>query len=169
VSTRQTVRLADLGKYERRLAGRLRPMLARAALSAAMRSVQLMQQRTTTAPPASPQGSVGAFNYGQYRRVWRATKHPEGAVLFNPSKYAGVIEFGRRAGRFPPLEAIARWAQRKFSISRKDALQIAYPIAHAIARRGLLGRRVMTGAVREMADIYQQEFRHELDAELARP
>lgn len=55
---------------------------------------------------------------------------------------ARVIEFGRHAGkRQPPVDAIAAWAER-----RGLAAEAAFPIARAIARRGIKGRFFMRRA-----------------------
>jgi hypothetical protein len=166
-----TVNLGDLGKLEKKLGSRLNLVLRRASLSAAMRSVAYMQQRTRTAMPANPSGigSGGAVNTGAYLRAWRTGQSPQGASVYNSSKYAGVIELGRRTGKVPPREAIARWAQRRLGLDEKDARAAAYPIARAIARRGLVGRYVMTApeAMRKMADFFVEEFEKELDKVLS--
>ena len=66
-----------------------------------------------------------------------------GGTLFgqviSPLPYAIVqMETGRRAGApFPPLDAIALWAQRKLGLPEAQAKRAAYPIARAIAQRGL--------------------------------
>lgn len=51
---------------------------------------------------------------GTYRRSWRFEDIPGGAVVYNFSKHAPVIELGRRpGGRMPPLSVIADWVRRK--------------------------------------------------------
>jgi hypothetical protein len=162
---------SKLGHLEAQLQHRLVAIKSRAALSAAQRSVALMQQRTRQAPPANPSGigQGGAVNTGNYLRRWRAMRQANGASVYNPTPYAGVIELGRRPGsRMPPVGIIARWIQRRLSVSIEVARQSAFIIARAIAERGLLGRRVMTHptALRKMAKFFQDEFTKELDREL---
>jgi hypothetical protein len=137
-----------------------------------------MQERTRTAPPANPHGvgTGGAFNYGSYLRAWKAAgdygqlkgSNEDAAVLFNNSKYAGVIELGRRIGKLPPLKMIARWAQRRLALSPKDAQRAAWPIAHAIKKRGLAGRHVMGGAIPTLGQFFLEEMVHSLDIALRR-
>jgi hypothetical protein len=161
-----------LGKLERELAAGFIAVKRKAALSAAQRSVALMQTRTRRAIPANQAGigDGGAFNYGTYARSWRAVSAGDGnAVLFNFQKYAGVIELGRRTGTTPPIAMIARWAQRRLQLDEDEAARAAYPIARAIARRGLLGRHVMSApeALNDMAKFFVEEFTHELDTLLS--
>lgn len=57
-------------------------------------------------------------------------------------EYYHVMEFGRKpGGKLPPLPAIAAWARRK-GISASAV----FPIARAIARRGIKGRFFMRQA-----------------------
>jgi hypothetical protein len=168
------------------LGPKLNEAMQHGLLDGAQRCVPVMHRSTDQAPPASARGGVGARNQGDYRRAWQAAPHPEGAVLFNPSPYAGVIEFGRRIGKFPPLDAIARWAQRKLRVARvisrgkrkgtattramteKEARSAAFPIARAIARRGLRARFVMTSRLDEMASLVYDSITHAIDVVLER-
>lgn len=163
----------DLRNYPRylELAGpRLVQAGKRAILSAALRAVALMQRRTDLAPPANPAGigSGGAVNTGHFRRAWKATPAPDGAYLFNDAPYAGVVEFGRRAGsRMPPRDVIAHWAQRRLGMSRQDAMAAAWVIGRAIARRGLVPRRILNGSLDELRKLVANEIELEIEKELA--
>lgn len=161
----------QLGNFEDKLGTRLESIKRRSALSAAQRGVVLMQTRTRAAPPANPSGvgSGGAVNTANYLRRWKAVRTGEGAAVFNSAMYAGVIELGRRKGAaMPPIEQIARWAQRRLGMKYDDAKKIAFVIARSIARRGLRGRFIMTDptAQREMARYFLEEFTKELGLEL---
>jgi len=186
VGTTFTIGPERLGELETKLAGEYESTMRRAALSAAMRGVGLMQQRTRTALPASPGGpsAGGAVNYGTYLRAWKAEADADGASLFNSSKQAGVIEFGRRPGKFPPIAAIAQWALRRLRLkpegSRRGrsktsfsadeimtpAFRAAWPIARAIARRGLLPRLIMTGAAHVLGAYFDEEIDRATEAAL---
>lgn len=139
----------------------------RGVLSGAQRGVQLMQRRTETAVPASARGGVGAFNTGNYRGRWRSRPLSNGAMIYNDSNYAGIIDEGRRVGgRMVPLIVIQRWAQRRLQMSVKEAKRAAWPMAKAIQKRGLRPRRVMSGAIDQLKQIMRDEIARELRAEL---
>jgi hypothetical protein len=56
---------------------------------------------------------VGAVDTGEYVRAWHAAATLTGAVLFNSSRYAPVIEHGRRPGTMPPIAPLTLWVLRK--------------------------------------------------------
>jgi len=165
-----TFDLREYGPFLARLGERrLMEGARRGALSAALRSVALMQRLTDRAAPANPggTGTGGAVNSGHFRRAWNASALPDGAELFNDAPYAGVIEGGRRPGtRFPPVEAIARWVQRRLGLSESDAKAAAYVIARAISKRGLRGRKILDGSLSEIRAYVHEEILRELAVEM---
>lgn len=51
--------------------------------------------------------------------------------------YAAYVEYGRRAGKFPPIKALEQWVYKKLRVlDRKAARAIGFLIARSIARRG---------------------------------
>lgn len=55
----------------------------------------------------------------------------------NQTGYASFVEYGRRAGGFPPLQNIAAWAYKKLRLKDwKAANAIGFQIARKIAREG---------------------------------
>ena len=105
---------------------------------------------TIKAPYASANGGIGAVDTGKYLRSWKVSKATldgiRGVLITNSAAYMAVIERGRGLGkRPPPVDVIARWAQRRLGLPYKEARRAAWPIARAIGRRGLYARRVMTG------------------------
>lgn len=140
--------LAQLSAYVRGMSVKGFRAAAEAGIRrGAMRALPILQRSGDTAPPASPDGRVGAFNTGAYRRAWKAAGISGGARIFNAKPYAPVIEKGRKRGsRFPPLAAVERWAYLRLKLSKEEAHAAAFPIARAIARRGLKGRKVMKRA-----------------------
>lgn len=155
-----------LGPYIARFGVRAVDAARRGLLSASVRGWSLMVERTRRAPPANPggKGGGGAVNTGSFARAWRHGAIAEGeggtaggARIFNSSPYGAVIEHGRRAGTWPPRAAIARWAQRRLGLSEEDAQRAAFPIARAIARRGLLPRNIMSGAEPQLLKIMLRE------------
>lgn len=154
--------------YLRQLGDRAHVALQRGIVSGANRCIPLLQRRAETAPAASEHGGTGAVNTGDYRRRFRIRILERGAAVFNDHPAAGVIDRGRRVGVFPPLRAIKLWAQRRLGLDAKEAAAAAYPIARAIARRGLRPRNVQGGATAEMAAVVTEEAQRELAEELRR-
>lgn len=168
----RTIALSRLpGKYKA-----LGPGLVAAAVRGVrrggFRAVSMLQQFTGQAPPANPSGvgQGGAVNTGAYKRAWKMEPLPDGARVHNASPYAGVVEYGRRPGRFPPLLEVERWARRRLGLSPKEARRAAFPIARAIASRGLLPRLVLTGPqnAAALSKAFDEEIAKELDAALAK-
>ncbi len=50
--------------------------------------------------------------------------------------YAEYVEYGRRAGKFPPVRHLAQWAKKKLRLSGKRADSAGFLIARKIARKG---------------------------------
>jgi hypothetical protein len=163
------ISLAQLPGQYRKLGTRLPAAARRGALRGALRAVQTLQRATGLVPPASPYGATGAVNTGFYKRAWKYEALPDGARVFNAAGYASVIEYGRRPGRFPPTAAIVDWAQRRLGLSREEAKRAAFPIARAIAKRGLQPRRTMTDQLPGIEKDFFEELLKELDRELAKP
>ncbi len=148
------------GNYLRQLGARMVPAARRGALAAAYRAVAQLQRETS---------QDNLVNTANYKRSWRADRTELGAVVANQAPYAAVIEEGRRAGsRQPPTEYIKRWAQRRLGLSEAEAAAAAFPIARAIAKKGLKPRRVLQSARPEIRRFVLEEIKRELDAELRR-
>lgn len=52
------------------------------------------------------------------------------------SGYALFVEYGRRAGKFPPLDELIQWARKKFRLDEKEAKTVGFLTARKIAREG---------------------------------
>lgn len=61
-------------------------------------------------------------------------------------KYAPYIEFGRRAGRMPPVDVIEEWA------GRHGMAGAGYVIARAIGRRGIRAKHILENAAKSQAE-----------------
>jgi hypothetical protein len=113
------------------------------------RAKVIVTSSTRNAPPASPNGGIGAVNYLNYLKAWqvkRATLNGnKGVLVGNTRVYAPYIDYGRKPGRAPPVDAIALWAVKKLNLPYAAARKIAWPIARAIAKRGLRPRGVLHG------------------------
>lgn len=143
---------------------RLNPEAAqKGLLAAAMRSVGVLQDATRNATPGNPSGlGIGAVDTGRLVASWRAAQITNGARVYNTSPYAGIVEYGRRPGKFPNITAIARWAQRRLGLSKEEAARAAWPIAEAIARRGLAPRRVLANSLGQIKKLAIEEIKKAL-------
>ncbi len=163
-------RVPEIGNLMRRLGDKAEVAVNKAATSLSMRALAIVQDAVRTAPPANPsgKGSGGAVNTGRYLSAWEAAPKQQsgsfGVLIQAPNSrapYAAVIEYGRRPGsRPPPVEPIARWAQRRLRLPYEQAKGIAFGIARSIGRRGLKGRRVLTGTptVKKFRKAMQEEM-----------
>jgi hypothetical protein len=179
-----TVKLSrsDWVRYYKKLGAKLAPAAKRGAFRAALRARRHLIIATDDAPPASPRGSRGAVNTGAFKRSWKASREEYGARVYNDRPYAGVVEHGRRRGKFPPIDEIARWAQRKLTVrsaskrsktgyrrmKESEARGVAFVIARAIARRGLKGRKILTNSQPAIRNFLRAEVHDELEKALAR-
>lgn len=50
--------------------------------------------------------------------------------------YAAFVEYGRRAGKMPPVDFIIQWFRKKFGMDEKEARARGWASARAIARKG---------------------------------
>lgn len=166
--------LSEIGQLIEKLGDRAPVAIQKAATSLSMRALTIVQDAVRTAPPANPskKGAGGAVNTGRFLAAWEAAPAQQGTafgvliqVPNSKAPYAAVIEYGRRPGsRPPPSEPIARWAQRKLRLPYEQAKGVAFAIARSIGRRGLVGRRILTGrpTVTKLRTAMKEELLKEL-------
>lgn len=74
-------------------------------------------------------------------------------VSLNLEPYWKYVEYGRKAGKMPPIDAIAEWIRIKPIVPEPingkvpDTRQLAYLIARKIGREGIEGRKPITNIV----------------------
>lgn len=74
-------------------------------------------------------------------------------VIFLLPEYWQYVEYGRRAGKQPPIEAIERWIEVKpiipYAVNGRvpDTRQLAFLIARKIGREGIEGKKPLTKAM----------------------
>lgn len=154
-----TVNGKQFAQFMATLGSRFHGAAVRGMRRAARRTQQHVQKRSS---------QVGAVNTGMYKRAWKYAELPDGAQVFNTMPYAGVIEYGRRAGaQMPPRAAIEAWARRKLGLTAKEAKAAAWPIARAIAKKGIAGRYVLTGAAIDIDQFVVTEVTAELQNALS--
>jgi len=163
-----TITPADFAKYMERLGAGFYPAAIRGIRSGAMRAIPVLQRRTQDAPPASANGSVGAFNTGMYKASWRTSNIDNGVSVSNIQPYAAVIEGGRRPSPVSRegIKNLQVWAQRKLGLSAEEAKSAAFAIAKTLQKKPLRARNVMGGGVEEISDLIFEEIDHEIERAL---
>lgn len=74
-------------------------------------------------------------------------------LIFSLQDYYYYLEYGRRAGKQPPIEAIEEWIRVKpiipYAVNGKvpDTRQLAFLIARKIGRDGTEGKKPLTNAM----------------------
>lgn len=74
-------------------------------------------------------------------------------ISLNLEPYWKYVEYGRRAGKMPPIDAIVEWVRIKPIIPNPingkipDSRQLAYLIARKIGREGVEGRKPLTNTI----------------------
>lgn len=162
-----TWQLKDLKEFLRKLPRELNEAAVRGIRAGAQRAIAIAVAAGDAALPASEHGGKGAFDTGEYRRSWKVHNIEGGADLNNVSRQAPIIELGRRPGRRPPpVKVIERYAVRKLGLSDKEAKLAAYPMAMAIAKRGLRARHVLRLALGDIAKVVLAEVNREVSVAL---
>lgn len=82
--------------------------------------------------------------------------------------YAFFVEYGRRAGRMPPVDELAQWFKKKHRVAdAKEALARAWGLAKNIARRGTRPRPFFRPAIestkKEVEQILKEAIKKETD------
>lgn len=116
-------------------------------------------------------GRYAPINTHAYLEAWQTRKTETGAVVFNDSPYASIIEKGRRRGaRMPPVKVIAEWLDQKLrgrirnrAKRLKQVRGIAFVVARAIGRRGLPAKHIMRKTKRKLDDMVRAAVRRALE------
>jgi hypothetical protein len=96
-------------------------------------------------------------------RVGGAAKERGPAMLVNATRYAGVIEWGRRPDRpGPPVEPIRQWVATKLGLSGDELERATFLIRRHIHRHGSKPHRIMFRTYQQM----RIWFKHEVERQL---
>ena len=95
---------------------------------------------------------------GSIFQEMRGTEANLNGVVASPMQYGTVVEFGRRPGmKMPPVAIIERWAQLH------GMAGLGWPIARAIARRGIPGKHMFENAARKGKSTVEAIVRRHLE------
>ena len=76
--------------------------------------------------------------------------------------YAAYVEYGRRAGKWPPIDEMAQWARKKFRLQdEKEARSIGFLIARKIGTQGSTPHPFFGPAVEKCKTKIRDEVRRE--------
>lgn len=124
-------------------------MLEKVAKEGLETSAKLVQQRSRRKA-----GSPPIVNTGELARS--INYQPKGRLTIRvgaDAKYAPYVEYGRGAGRMPPVAPIERWARTKLGVSG-----MGFVIARKIARKGTKKQPYFFPAVEQSLREIQQIF-----------
>ena len=152
----------ELAKYYRKLGRDIEPAMRKGVFIGAQRSLGVFRKT------AQLLGAWGRGGMPNYMGSFRASKHPLGAMIYNFAPYAGVIEWGRRAGFGVSKEGqlqLAQWVRRKLRVKNESEVRsLVFVIARAIKARGLQPRNVMKRALPYAMRLVNQEITKAISA-----
>ncbi len=125
----------DLGRFERKLQGQIR-----------LRAAEELRRVRAPVLGLLREQSAGIRDQGIFQRSWRATARFLTLEVWNEAPHALFVEgtdgthpYSRRPNRrMPPLQVIRDWLERRGADPK-----LAYPVARAIASRGIQARPVL--------------------------
>lgn len=74
------------------------------------------------------------------------------------------VEEGRRAGKFPPVDAMRRWVYRKLNITGKERERVAFLVGRKIKRKGTKAHRMIHATWRD----HQASLQGRIDSAVSR-
>jgi hypothetical protein len=119
------IKAAKLGVFERHL----QVAIERGRL------MRVLQQAGNKVLPLLKAGSINVRDTGQYQTGWTAWVHGSILSISNRASHFPYVEGGRRPGGMPPIDVIRDWVLR-----HGMQANAAFPVARAIARRGIKAR-----------------------------
>ena len=165
--------IAGAAEWHRRLAKSFWPAVLKGAKAGAYRGVARLQAKSMEE----------AFDRSAYARGWRFSAADRQIVIYNPVKYAGVIEEGRRAGeKMPPPASLEAWVRRHLKVEhttkkgvkkvRKvradEAPGLAFIVARAIGKRGTAGKYILSRLNERISYDIESEIYSALERELTK-
>lgn len=95
-------------------------------------------------------------------------------VSLNLEPYWKYVEYGRKAGKMPPIDAIAEWIKVKPIVPEPingkvpDTRQLAFLIARKIGREGIQGRKPLTNIIySDVTESIIQDIKSEIQRQLS--
>lgn len=113
-------------------------------------------------------GAVASFSLlNSVAKQFEGRGAVEAWLVGSDQPHAPFVEYGRRPGKQPPVEAIIRWiAIKPIDTGGRSIRDVAFMIARAIGRRGLKPRPVFRRAVETMTPRIETIFTAALGREI---
>ena len=167
---RWQIPVADLGKFEAALGRELKQIIKQNDEKLAKEGVKILRRMTRAARPANPSGVGGPPIFsGRFFRGWKVVRKGQLIMTTTEAPYASVIESGRRRGRpQPPTDALVPWVIRRLGVSARRARSVAFLVARAIRRRGLLGRHIARDSLPKIRMMHKLALMADLDRALTK-
>jgi hypothetical protein len=121
-------------RYVQGLGRRIAVATDRGTHKGALECIPVIQEETRRA---------GAVFTQEFMKGWSVRRDLRGVVIYNACPHASYVEYGRRPGKMPPVEAIQVWVAVKLKIGGKENRRVAFAIAHKIAANGIKGRNIL--------------------------
>lgn len=120
---------ANLGHVSRRIYGAAREGLTKAAMNMVADAQENLRTNGTN--------NTGLLsNTGKVEEVRDGDAIDAGFIAKGKRGYAEYVEYGRRAGKMPPVKNLEEWAYKKLRVDRKASSGVGYLIARKIAKKG---------------------------------
>lgn len=105
-----------------------------------------------------------SVNTGQLRAKIAMVHKKEALVgdVLSEQNYSSAVEFGRKPGSFPDIQAITWWVKRKKIGVPKNQQSIAFAIAKSISRKGVKPRPFMHSAFEVVKPLFVQRYTSEI-------
>jgi hypothetical protein len=166
-------------EWVRSLEGKMHKAALKGLLSAAQRTVSVIQTEIIPREDRAP------VDRGVYRAGWRARKLDDGALVYNNTPHAGIVEYGARAENIKVgkrmIDALTEWIIRKGLVGRASARdsagrfsksqqvnaarQIAWAIATSMKKKGIFGGKglgILKKARLRIPELIEEEVRREI-------
>jgi hypothetical protein len=156
----------------RKLAGDRLKAAERGLFAAALHTVEVIQTEIIPAEPRIP------VDRGIYKAGWRAKKIPRGAMVYNRTPHAVIIEHGARAENIKigraMIDALAGWVIRKGltgaakgAEKHAEGRRIAWAIAQSMKKKGIFnegnGLKILEKARKRIPEFIVEEVTRELE------
>lgn len=120
---------ANLGHMSRRIYRAAREGLTRAAMNMVTDAQENLKANGTN--------NTGLLsNTGKVEEARDGDAIDAGFIAKGKRGYAEYVEYGRRAGKMPPVKNLGEWAYKKLRVDRKASKGVGYRIARKIAKKG---------------------------------